>query len=982
MNVSTSEPFQIVYSIYQHEYLGYLFESFVVQLNEKGTLTLKCQNISSKNADEFSAGLDETDFQLIEWTDSLQQDVIYRKFNNKKISITDFFLKTYDPKKGDKDLQQAIEGYVDSQKSKILERLTDRQVFIMGSDGNPTWKQLDLLPEKATVLFHFRRNETETVYFPTIKYAGEKVNFQFQNAFIVCDEPAWMVLNDKLYSFAKEVDGKKLRPFLNRSNIIIPKSVEETYYQKFVAPLIASFDVYAKGFEIQSEGYAPKPLLLLTEFHTAKQTALSLFDEGSNVAVAEEEDGESQILFDLSFRYGHATFKASETGAPVSVSLEKSNGSYIFHRIRRKPQLETENIEFLKRTGLELKHGRVLLPKAEAFTWLHEYSELIKESGFELQQSSNNGKKYFIGNSSINVQINENRDWFDIYATVRFGDYEMPFIKLRNLILRKKREFTLPNGEIAVIPEVWLTQYSELIAFSENHDGGDTVSIRKHHLALVAELNRENLAQVTISNKLEQLRTFEHLEDQPMPQGFVGELRPYQKAGYNWMHFLKKYGFGGCLADDMGLGKTSQALAMLQSQKESNPDQPSLVIVPTSLVYNWELEAKKFTPDLRVFTYIGTQRDKNVEQFNNYDVIITSYGIVRIDIEQLKKYFFNYVILDESQAIKNPGSNVAKAVRELHCRHRLVLTGTPIENSTLDLWSQMSFVNPGLLGNEQFFRNEFLTPIEKRNDDQKLRRLHAIIRPFVLRRHKSQVAKDLPEKIEHIQYCKMEPDQEEAYEEAKSYFRNKILENIDEKAMAKSQLLLIQGLTKLRQIANHPKMVDPSYAGSSGKLQDVLHRLETGISENHKILIFSQFVKHLNIIRHHLDKKDITYAYLDGQTKDRRGQVELFQESEDIPVFLISLKAGGLGLNLTAADYVFILDPWWNPAIEAQAVDRAHRIGQQQTVFTYKFITKNTVEEKILALQQHKMRLAGDLITTEESFVKSLSKEDILTLLD
>jgi len=977
MNVSTSEPFQILYSIYQHEYLGYLFESFVVQLNEKGNLTLKSQNISSKNAEEFAAGLNANDYQIIEWTDSIQQDVVYRKFNNKKISITDFFLKVYDPKKGDKDLQQAIEAYIDKQKSLILDYMGDRMLFIMGSDGNPTWKQINVLPEKATVLFHFRRNETETLYFPTIKYAGEKVNFQFQNAFILCDEPAWMVLTDKLYSFAKEVDGKKLRPFLNRSNIVIPKSVEETYYQKFVAPLIALFDVYAKGFEIQSEGYLPKPVLMITEYNSARQASLSLFDEGS-VAV---EDEESQILFDLSFRYGHAMFKAAETGAPVSVNLEKSDGSYIFHRIRRKPQLETENIDFLRRTGLELKHGRVLLAKAEAFSWLHQYSDIIRESGFELQQQIVNGKKYFIGNSSISVQISENRDWFDIYATVKFGDYEMPFIKLRSLILRKKREFTLPNGEIAVIPEVWLTQYSELIAFSENHDGGDEISIRKHHLALVEELNRENLAQLTISNKLEQLRTFDHLEDHPMPEGFMGELRPYQKAGYNWMHFLKKYGFGGCLADDMGLGKTSQALAMLQSQKESNPMQPSLVIVPTSLVYNWELEARKFTPNLRVFAYIGTQRDKKTEHFNDYDVIITSYGIVRIDIELLKKYFFNYVILDESQAIKNPGSNVAKAVRELYCRHRLVLTGTPIENSTLDLWSQMSFVNPGLLGNEQFFRNEFLTPIEKRSDEQKLRRLHTIIRPFILRRHKSQVAKDLPEKIEHIQYCKMEPEQEEVYEEAKSYFRNKILENLDDKAMAKSHLLLIQGLTKLRQIANHPKMIDPGYAGSSGKLCDVLHRLETGISENHKILIFSQFVKHLNIVRHHLDKMDITYAYLDGQTKDRRGQVELFQENSDIPVF-ISLKAGGLGLNLTAADYVFILDPWWNPAVEAQAIDRAHRIGQQQTVFTYKFITKNSVEEKILALQQHKLRLAGDLITTEESFVKSLSRQDILTLLD
>ncbi len=981
MNVSTYQPFQIVYSIYQHEYLGYLFESFVVQLNDKGTLTLKNQNISSKNAEEFAAGLDDTDFRLIGLMDSIQQEVIFRKFNNRKITITDFFLKIYDPKKGDREIQQAIENYLDAQKAKILAIFGGKMLFIMGNDGHPTWRRVQTLPDKATVLFHFRRNETETVYFPTIKYAGEKVNFQFQNAFVLCDEPAWLVLHDKLYSFAKEIDGKKLRPFLNRSNILVPRGVEETYYHKFVAPLIASFDVYAQGFEIKSEVFQPVPILTLTEYQAAKQTALPIFGNGA-MAVADEDEPDSQWIFDLSFRYGSSTLKPGENSPSVTVSLKKTADSYIFHRIRRQPPAEAEKLDLLKKTGLEIKNGRVVLSKREAFTWLHQHGEATRGIGFEIGQHVTNGKKYFFGTSTISVQINENRDWFDVYATVRFGEYEIPFIKLRSLILHKKREFTLPNGEVAVIPEAWLTQYSELIAFSENHDGGGEVSIRKHHLALVEELNRDNLAQVSISDKLEKLRDFEHLEDIPLPEGFAGELRPYQKAGYNWMHFLKKYGFGGCLADDMGLGKTSQALAMLQAQKEMNPAHPSLVIVPTSLVYNWELEARKFTPDLKVFAYTGTQRDKDTGQFAGYDIIVTSYGIVRIDIELLKAYLFNYVILDESQAIKNPGSNVAKAVKQLHCKHRLVLTGTPIENTTLDLWSQMSFVNPGLLGSETFFRNEFMAPIEKRNDARKLQRLHTIIRPFVLRRHKSQVATELPAKIEHLQYCRMTPEQETVYEETKSFFRNRILENMDEKAVAQSQLLLLQGLTKLRQIANHPKMTDPDYAGGSGKLTDVLHRLETAMSEGHKILVFSQFVKHLSILRHHLDKMDVMYAYLDGQTKDRRGQVELFQENDDIQLFLISLKAGGLGLNLTAADYVFILDPWWNPAIEAQAIDRAHRIGQQQTVFTYKFITKNTVEEKIVALQKHKLRLAGDLITTEETFVKSLSKADILTLLE
>jgi SNF2 family DNA or RNA helicase len=300
----------------------------------------------------------------------------------------------------------------------------------------------------------------------------------------------------------------------------------------------------------------------------------------------------------------------------------------------------------------------------------------------------------------------------------------------------------------------------------------------------------------------------------------------------------------------------------------------------------------------------------------------------------------------------------------------------------MDLWSQITFINPGLLGTQAFFRNEFLNPIEKQQDEHKTKRLYSIIKPFILRRQKSQVAKDLPEKAEHIKYCDMSDAQEKEYERVKSEYRNMIIDSLEEKGVSGSQMLLLQGLTKLRQIANHPKMVDEKYEGDSGKLEDMLYMLRSALSENHKILIFSQFVKHLSIVREYLFKEGLEYAYLDGSTKERQGQVELFQNNDDIRIFLISLKAGGLGLNLTAADYVFLLDPWWNPAVEAQAVDRAYRIGQKNKVFTYKFITKNTVEEKILNLQRGKQKLAGDLITTEESFVKNLSKEDIQSIFE
>jgi SNF2 family DNA or RNA helicase len=484
------------------------------------------------------------------------------------------------------------------------------------------------------------------------------------------------------------------------------------------------------------------------------------------------------------------------------------------------------------------------------------------------------------------------------------------------------------------------------------------------------------------SSKLENLKNFKELEEAVMPAKFRGKLRPYQKAGFNWLQFLNQYNFGGCLADDMGLGKTVQTLALLQSIKEKNIKHATLLVMPTSLIYNWELEAKRFTPNLKILVYTGTNRNKNVERFQKYDLVLTSYGIVRLDIDILTSFYFNYVILDESQAIKNPSSNISKAVRKLKSKYRLILTGTPLENSTMDLWSQMTFLNPGLLGNQTFFKNEFLTPIEKKKDEAKTYKLNSIIKPFILRRHKSQVAKELPKKVESIKYCSMTSSQEETYEEAKSYFRNKILDEIEKNGIKKSHFLLLQGLTKLRQIANHPRMVNENYTGDSGKLDDVISMISNAISEGHKILIFSQFVKHLSILCEYLDENRIKYAYLDGSTKDRESQVRNFQENDEIRIFMISLKAGGLGLNLTKADYVFLLDPWWNPAVEQQAIDRAHRIGQENKVFTYKFISKNTVEEKILALQKNKLKLATDLITTEENFFKELTADDIKRLFD
>ena len=964
MKVSRSQPSQVVYALFEHEYLGYLFESFMVQLDTSGKLTLKHQNISSHNAREFTAQLDHIDFELIELMDSMQQDVVVRKFYEKKIKPSDFFIKCYSTEKGKKLYKPKIDSYLETKRAKVLELIQQhsKPLFEMGNDGEPTQKRIEVIREKAKVLFHFWKNEDNTHYFPTIKSYNERVDFKYKGAFLVCNQPAWMICRGKLYGFAKHVDGKKLKPFFNKKFVLIPKAIEEKYYNTFVANLVANYNVHAEGFMIQTENYLPLPVLRFSE-------------------LKQEAGASRKMLFELFFRYGEYMLKSD--GGKISVKVERIQDEYIFHRLKRDRVQEARVLEYLEKEGVSLVQGEGLLEVEPALEIIgHKKEQFLEDFGIQLEQGkATNGHRYFVGVPSIAMEVSENIDWFDIKAIIKFGEYEIPFKELRKYIISKQGEFLLPNGEIAVIPMVWRTQYSELLAFlDEGRENDQTMQLKKHHIALLHELEDNKLAKVQVNRKLQQLIDFEQIEDTPLPAGFDGQLRPYQKAGYNWLRFLNQYNFGGCLADDMGLGKTVQTLALLQAQKEEGK-QTSLLIMPTSLVYNWQKEAKKFTPDLKVFTYTGTGREKDTSRFKDYDLVLTIYGIARLDVDILSSYYFNYIILDESQNIKNPNSGISRAVGGLNSNKRLVLTGTPLENSTLDLWSQMNFVNPGLLGDQPFFKNEFLTPIEKKADEAKTRRLYSLIKPFILRRHKSQVATELPGKVIQVKYSIMTEDQEKHYEEAKASFRNQILDKIEEHGVNKSQFLLLQGLTKLRQIANHPKMVDHDYDGDSGKLKEIKKMVQKGIQGGHKILVFSQFVKHLDLVRSLLDNEEVPYAYLDGTTRNRQEQVEKFQNDPDVRVFLISMKAGGVGLNLTKADYVFILDPWWNPAVEAQAVDRAHRIGQRNKVFTYKFIGKNTIEEKILALQNKKKSLAENLIATEESFVKELTKEDIESLL-
>jgi SNF2 family DNA or RNA helicase len=464
--------------------------------------------------------------------------------------------------------------------------------------------------------------------------------------------------------------------------------------------------------------------------------------------------------------------------------------------------------------------------------------------------------------------------------------------------------------------------------------------------------------------------------------------------------FLYKNNFGGCLSDDMGLGKTIQVLAFLlkvkqisaEKREESQLDlfnadaaatsKTSLIVMPLSLVHNWESEIKSTTPNLKFLNYTGLQRRFSPKLFEKHDLVLTTYGTLRNDFEKLSKFPFRFVFLDESQYIKNPESKIFSAVSKLTAEQRFVITGTPVENSLVDLWSQLQFVNPGLLGDLKFFRDHFYQPIEKRGSKTSEKRFRQIINPFILRRTKNEVAKELPELTEKIHYCPMTPEQQEIYERRKSEIRNYIIESTQKFGAEKAYMIILSGLMRLRLLANHPSITEKDYELSSGKFDQVTESIQKVLSGGHKVLIFSQFVKHLSIYADYLEEQNIPYLMLTGQTNaaNRQSMIKQFQKGYDYPVFLMSLKAGGVGLNLTAADFVFLLDPWWNPAVEQQAINRTHRIGQDKKVISYKFITEGTIEEKIIALQEKKQDLFNNFVNFKAQ--ANLSPEELKNLLD
>jgi non-specific serine/threonine protein kinase len=579
------------------------------------------------------------------------------------------------------------------------------------------------------------------------------------------------------------------------------------------------------------------------------------------------------------------------------------------------------------------------------------------------------------------IFISSNTDWFDAKVDIIFGDQQVTVAEVKRALANKQQFVQLNDGTLGILPEEWIKKYSLLFRVGEGKT--NSLKLSRYHLSVVDELyeNRdENELVVELEEKYQRLREFDKINDVEPPEHLQHVLRPYQVAGYQWLNYLHEINWGGILADDMGLGKTVQALSFLEKYRSRHGKLKALVVCPTTLIYNWENEIKKFTPSLSYHIHHGGQRSRSKDELMNYEVTITTYGTLRSDIKLFVSIEFDYIILDESQAIKNPSSKVTRAASLLNAKHRLCMSGTPLQNNTFDIFAQMNFLNPGLLGTMEFFRQEFSIPIDKFGEEDRKEHLRKILYPFILRRTKEQVAKDLPEKQEMVLFCEMEDEQRKIYDAYRNDYRNQILGTIESQGIQRSQLTILQGLMKLRQICDSPAILNEAekFENHSIKLEELTREITENIG-NHKALIFSQFLGMLALIKGKLTELGVKFEYFDGSTSapDREKAIQSFQNDESIRVFLISLKAGGVGLNLTAADYVYIVDPWWNPAVEQQAIDRTHRIGQTKNIFAYRMICKDTIEDKILQLQEKKRSLAKELIADDATFVKSLTKEDV-----
>lgn len=881
-------------------------------------------------------------------------------FFGKNMKSQEDFIKKYET---DSSLSEYVNGYIDRRISKCISIASESAIPLYKREKNINkFYPQDLLNiEKVPVkpIFIFNMTPNEFKYSIGIELHNKRIDITTNDSEILTNQPCVIRIRKHVY-LVENVDSKKISPFLSKKFVTIPQTSKRKYLETFVLNTIKNQKVEASGFYIIDKIARGKPVISL----------------------------ENRLMggkcFVLSFMYDGKSYTCN-TAIISEVKLIEENGEFSFRKTLRDAQWEKQFTQLMQdKLGLKKVGDAEFLPigidqydidnECDVIEWINYSHKLLAENGVEIIQKDKD-KNFYLNEVNIELKAKSENDWFDLYGTVSLGDFQIPFINLKRYILHNIREFKLPNGQFFILPKIWFTKYRTIFQVSRENETG--LKVAKSLINLLVD---NDVDSPTASGIIDDIKNASKSKI-TLPQNINATLRNYQKIGFAWLAIISKNRINGCLADDMGLGKTLQTITLLQHVYETGKKNTSLIVAPTSLIHNWQSEFTRFTPNLKVLSYTGTMRSKLVEHFFDYDIVLTSYGLLRNDIEVLRNIQFNYLILDESQNIKNPASKIYRAAILMNANRYLSLSGTPIENSLIDLWAQMNFLNRGMLGSLRNFRNEFQIPIEKHDDDTKKQQLKRLIEPLIMRRSKEEVADDLPPITEQLIECEMSETQAEIYEKEKSAIRHAILSNIESAGIEKSAINILSGLTRLRQIANHPALLPEYPELESGKFDEIIRCLTNIVDEGHKILVFSSFVRYLELVKLFLEDKGIGYEMLTGTSTNRGQIVENFQLNTKKKVFLISLKAGGVGLNLTAADYVFVLDPWWNPAAEMQATARAHRIGQNKNVFVYRFISGNTVEDKIVNMQNRKEKLA-QLFVNESNPMNIMDKEMIMELLE
>jgi superfamily II DNA or RNA helicase len=904
--------------------------------------------------------------ELAELCEELRPDSLYARYANKKVfrHEEDFWatkekaVKTYVKQMADKRIVKAV-GLADrldipiiyAKDQKVSLHISDRLTLDGGSEVTP--------------VMNFSRHDEGTTYRLQLRIGGRLVEQPSEHQLIVLTHtPGIFVLDKRIYALCEGFSGQLLLPFVVKDKVEIPQKMENDYFHRFILKHVARAEINAEGFDITDVCLQPQACL-----------------------TAETSIDGSHIL-SLRFRYGSLEY-AADNKANGRVTLTEADDCFRFVRQLRDKAEEQRLTEVLREVtgaGTVIRFPSV----SQQIDWLREYAPKLKAEGFDVVQPSDH--VYYIGPLSVEQSDTWQGDWLqtDVTVVIEEGRLRIPFRDLRDTILRGEQEYMLPTGEILLIPNEWLKRYSDLMLIGLPKGQG----YQRHKSQILREEGKGNsekfaTALPSLDGTLEGNSSFFTLHS-----SLRATLRPYQKAGFQWLWQNLVAQTGCCLSDEMGLGKTLQTIALLLKYKEATkvtepvskplsgmlfseeemlgkreeetanderldlPYRTSLVVAPASVVHNWRNELSRFAPSLSVMTYTGDtskRKDKRIALMR-WDVVLTTYRTLLNDIELLSQNEFGIVVFDESQAFKTATSQIHHAVTRLHALHRMALSGTPVENNLQELWSLMNVLNPNLLGDERSFQNAFVNPIavqmEESGEYQLSSRrdlLRRLIAPYFLKRTKEEVLSDLPERQDEVVVCAMTDEQTSQYTEELSKARN---EWLDPTASSQGrQIHILAALQRLRQIAN-----------GEGKMGVVFDYLENLRQTTHKVLIFSEYVTLLEQVGSEMTSRGWNYALLTGQTQDREQVIAHFQQSPDCQIFLISLKAGGVGLNLTAADYVFLLDPWWNRAAEEQAIARAHRIGQQRSVFVYRFVSAGTLEEQILTLQDRKQSLIDSVM--------------------